>query len=262
MGEIVSVSRRTDIPAYHWNWFTESLERGAASVKNPFSGTPYTVSLLREDVDCFVFWTKNPAPSLAGIKRLHEKGYPLFFHVTVNGYGSPLENKVPTWRFAAGAVKELSKMIGKDRIFWRFDPLLFFEGGESTLHRFRRIADLLSPFVTRCYVATFHPYRKAVNRLKRNNFFKWGKQDTRTLQELLAAGREYGLHMLSCSSEALEKAGFEKGACIDGEYLFRAGAVHGRRRKNPTRPGCGCSDSRDIGTYGSCRYGCLYCYAS
>jgi hypothetical protein len=101
-----------------------------------------------------------------------------------------------------------------------------------------------------------------MSRLRRHNFPERGRHDPSQLRELLSAGREYGLDMLSCSSTALEKAGFEKGACIDGEYLFRAGGVSGAKKKKPTTPGCGCTDSRDIGAYGSCRHGCLYCYAS
>ncbi|NIO15845.1 MAG: DUF1848 family protein [Deltaproteobacteria bacterium] len=262
MGEIVSVSRRTDIPAFHWEWFARSLEGGSVSVKNPFSGRPYTVSLLPEDVACFVFWTKNPAPALGKIEELAGKGQPVFFHVTINGYGGFLEKKVPSWRSVAGAVRDLSDVLGKDRVFWRFDPLLPFEEGGRTLARFRRIADSISHRVSRCYVATFHPYVKAARRLSAHDFPEKGGHDAGLLRKLLSAGREYGLHMLSCASAALAEAGFEKGACIDGEYLLGFVSARGGMKKNPTRPGCGCTDSRDIGTYGSCRHACLYCYAT
>ncbi len=69
--------------------------------------------------------------------------------------------------------------------------------------------------------------------------------------------------MRSCSSPALEDAGFEKGACIDGEYLSETfGNEALKKKKKGTRPGCGCTDSRDIGAYGTCMHRCIYCYAS
>ena len=33
---IISVSRRSDIPAFHGAWFMECLRRGEVAVRNPF----------------------------------------------------------------------------------------------------------------------------------------------------------------------------------------------------------------------------------
>ena len=59
-----SASRRTDIPAFYGRWFGRRLEAGYCLVPNPFNpGRVATVSLRREDVDAFVFWTRDPRPS-------------------------------------------------------------------------------------------------------------------------------------------------------------------------------------------------------
>ncbi len=42
--------------------------------------------------------------------------------------------------------------------------------------------------------------------------------------------------------------------------LYFGGEWKGARR--PTREGCGCTESTDIGAYDSCPHGCIYCYAN
>jgi len=53
---IISVSRRTDIPAYFPQWFIKRVEEGFVYVRNPFSYHQVSKVLLGSgDVDCFVF---------------------------------------------------------------------------------------------------------------------------------------------------------------------------------------------------------------
>ena len=51
---IISVSRRTDIPAFYSEWFFNRLKDGYVYVKNPMNSKQIgKVSLKKEDVDCF-----------------------------------------------------------------------------------------------------------------------------------------------------------------------------------------------------------------
>ncbi|MCD8360780.1 MAG: DUF1848 domain-containing protein, partial [Acidaminococcaceae bacterium] len=62
---IISVSRRTDIPAFYWNWFAERLREQFVLVRNPLNFHQVSrVPLQPEVIDGMVFWTKNPAPML------------------------------------------------------------------------------------------------------------------------------------------------------------------------------------------------------
>ena len=70
---IISASRRTDIPAFYSEWLMNRIRAGTVKVKNPFNPTQVReVSLRPGDVDCFVFWTKNPAPMLPELRTLDE----------------------------------------------------------------------------------------------------------------------------------------------------------------------------------------------
>ena len=83
---IVSVSRRTDIPAFYSDWFFNRLQEGFVHGINPFNRKQVSeISLRPEDVDCFVFWTKNPAPMLERLDLL--AGYNYYFQFTLTPYG-------------------------------------------------------------------------------------------------------------------------------------------------------------------------------
>ena len=67
---IISVSRRTDIPAFYSEWFFNRLKDGYVYVKNPMNSKQIgKVSLKKEDVDCFVFWTKNARPMMENLEN-------------------------------------------------------------------------------------------------------------------------------------------------------------------------------------------------
>jgi hypothetical protein len=65
-----------------------------------------------------------------------------------------------------------------------------------------------------------------------------------------------------CEKTDLAAYGVQRNACVDGELIARIRGVQKKYRKDPSqRPGCGCVQSRDIGTYNTCRHNCVYCYA-
>ncbi|VHV42395.1 Domain of uncharacterised function (DUF1848) [Clostridioides difficile] len=69
---IVSVSRRTDIPAFYSKWFFNRLKEGFVYVINPMNPKQVSkIELNPHTVDCFVFWTKDVTPMLEEINKLH-----------------------------------------------------------------------------------------------------------------------------------------------------------------------------------------------
>src|SRR5512134_640719 len=263
MAEIVSASRRTDIPAFHAAWFGAALAAGRAAFRAPYSGKPAVVSLAREDVAAFVFWTRNPVPFLPVLSRLEAAGYPSIFHFTLTGLPGELEPSVPAMAEGLRAFRALSRLLGPDRVLWRFDPILPGESHRALVARFEAISASLSGFTRRCTVSIAHPYRKSV-RATRDTPGIWepakGLRDG--IDRIRRMGEERGFPVVSCCSPTLAEWGIPPAACVDGGLLRRlfpgAGWPDGAR---PTRPGCLCSPSRDIGEYRTCRHGCRYCYA-
>jgi hypothetical protein len=87
------------------------------------------------------------------------------------------------------------------------------------------------------------------------------------LAELASIARSHGMRCVSCAEPYdLRAFGIEAGACIDAELIERLfggdrDAPPAAARDPGQRPHCLCAKSVDIGEYGACPAGCVYCYA-
>ena len=171
---IVSVSRRTDIPAFYADWFFRRLEEGFALVRNPVNPRRVSrVNLSPDATDGFVFWTKNPSPMLNRLSRLRDYAY--YFQVTLNAYGRDAEPGVPSKRdVIIPAFRRLSELAGRERVIWRYDPV-FFSAAYTMEHHvryFERLAALLAPWTEKCIVSFLDVYRNT-----RRNMASLGLRD-------------------------------------------------------------------------------------
>mgnify|MGYP001106884062 CR=1 FL=1 len=111
---ILSVSRRTDIPACYAEWFFNRVQEKFALVRNPRNF--HQVSRVRLEpavVDGIVFWTKNPIPMLNRLEELSE--YTYYFQFTLTPYGRELEPGLPDKpSVLIPAFQQLSRQIGAE----------------------------------------------------------------------------------------------------------------------------------------------------
>ncbi len=92
---------------------------------NPFNRQTYHVPLKPETTAALVFWSKNYRPFLDKLPLLEKQGYDKFlFNFTITGHPKLLEPNIPPAEECIDDLIELSARYGKDKIFWRFDPIL------------------------------------------------------------------------------------------------------------------------------------------
>ena len=267
MKQVISTSRRTDIPAFHFDWLVERLRDGFVDVPNPFDARQtYRVSLRRDEVHTIVFWSKDFRPLLEGVDRLRD--FHCYFLFTVNDCAT-LEPNVPSLAERLDQARELSDEFGAERIGWRFDPIVMWNGGrDENTHSFDRIADAMAEMgVRRCITSFCHYYARVRRRMEAARFPYHEPAREERLEiatRLAASAASRGMELQSCCGEdLLAVPGISAGRCIDGELLGKLGGDPASvARDTSQRKQCGCTRSRDIGDYRmTCRHRCLYCYA-
>lgn len=263
---IISVSRRTDIPAFYWNWFAERLREQFVLVRNPLNFHQVSrVALQPEVIDGMVFWTKNPAPMLGQLSVLAP--YVYYFQFTLNAYGQEIESNLPTLRQRIKTFQRLSELVGPARVIWRYDPILLGSGYDLDYHStaFTELAAQLSGSTRKCIISFLDYYPKINRRLQALQLTGLTAAEQRQLAHRLATiARRYDLALETCA-EKLELAdlGIGHTRCIDTELLGRLGGCRLTVVKDKNqRHECGCAFSIDIGAYNTCLRGCCYCYAN
>jgi hypothetical protein len=266
----ISASRRTDIPRFFCNEFFSAWEKGEIAYDGGY-GRSYTVSLKPQDVLGYIFWSKDFAPLLDHplFPALLEKNNAVF-HYTVNNcpdlepHVAPLDKRIETLNMLCGTV-------GPKRVLWRFDPICKYRTKNNAITtNFKAFFEILPHMqksgITRCYFSFMTMYSK----LKKRDiaFEEFSLEERKDIAEkMLAAASGAGMKLYNCCNPDVLKLvpGIDQAHCIDNGLLRETDrfGVHPTLSLKPTREGCGCFESRDIGSYlQKCGHRCSYCYAS
>lgn len=237
---IISASRSTDIPAFYAKWLFNRLDKGYCAWYNPFNQRKMYISF--EKCRVIVFWTKNPAPVIPYLSELDKRGIHYYFQVTINDYVkegfepnvSSIEERVETF-------KMLSNLIGKEKVIWRYDPLIITPsiGPRELLTRIWSVGNKLKGYTDKLVFSfvDVKAYRKVQNNLVKETtaFTKEDVDNAEANQaqrieivEGLTKIREswhndgWNIKMATCAEDIdLEKYGIEHNRCIDGELMKR-----------------------------------------
>ncbi|WP_285823834.1 DUF1848 domain-containing protein [Schaedlerella arabinosiphila] len=264
---ILSVSRRTDIPAFYAEWFFQRIREGFLYVRNPMNPRQVSrIGLSPEVVDCIIFWSKNPAPMLERLDELRE--YPFYFQFTLTGYGRDIEPGLPDKRKEViGTFQKLSEKVGKERVVWRYDPILV--NGRYTieyhLKAFEEIAGCLKGYTEKVVISFVDFYAKTLRNTKDLYIKSLSREEMREIAEGMAQiAKSCGLVIETCAEQInLQDVGIRHGSCIDKKRIEKiAGCSLSVEKDKNQREACGCCESIDVGAYNTCRNGCRYCYAN
>lgn len=223
---IISASRATDIPAFYSDWFFERLEAGYLKWINPFNRKAQYVSMA--DVRVVVFWTKNPAPILLRLDELAKRGINFYFLVTLNDYETEgLEPGLPSLDARIKSFVELSRLIGKERVIWRFDPLLLTAslGPNELLDKIQKVGSQIHRFTEQLVIsfADIENYPKVKAKLARNKVL-WHPFDEKSIEQiakgLQCLNTEWDLKIKACAEKYdLSVYGIMPSSCIDAELM-------------------------------------------
>ncbi len=292
--QIISASRATDIPAFHAEWFAKRLDAGYVRWVNPFNQESQYISLM--DPKVIVFWSKNPAPMIPHLAKLDKRNISYYFQFTVNDYDKDdLEPRVPPLDERIKTFKKLSKQIGKEKVIWRFDPLILTENisVRHILNKIKKVGEALHPYTEKLVFsfADISSYAKVMRKLQSAgiNYKEFTNDEMNEIAKGISQlNNSWSIKIATCAEKInLDEFGIEHNKCIDDDLIMRITnndnqllGLLGRDTCRQTdmftstiskkktikdkgqRLECGCIISKDIGQYNTCFHLCRYCYAN
>ncbi len=259
---ILNVSGRTDIVAFYTKWFMKRLEEGYVDVRNPFN--KHLISrIFFEDVDAFLFCTKNPIPIIPYLAKIDK---PIIFQITLTSYKKNIEPNVPDKKEVIEAIKRISNIIGVDNLYIRYDPILVNEEYSIEYHKraFAKLTEVLDGYVKHFIVSFIDDYK---NVRKNMRYLKCRELDENDYREIgvsfSSSARSHNMTVQTCfEDENLVEYGFIKGECLSREMAYNLTGKEYPRWRARKEGKCECVQMVDIGDYNSCRHFCKYCYAN
>ncbi|MEI0698643.1 DUF1848 domain-containing protein [Brachyspira intermedia] len=259
---IISASRRTDIPSLHTKWFLNRLKEEYLITQNPISKNNfYKIPLNKNIVDIIVFWSKNP--NIDFLKEVRDLGYKFYLHFTITPYDKNIERNIPNKKLLIRNFQTISKLFGKEKIIWRYDPIILNDDFNANYHinNFKNFADSLNGYTDECIFSFVQIYSKIKNNIKNIN------DDDKLLliENIKEISENNNIKLKSCSQDFdnITNIRVEKSACIDKERIQKILGYSIKEKKDKSqRKLCNCIESIDIGMYNTCTNGCIYCYAN
>ncbi len=260
---VLNVSGRTDVVAFYIEWFMNRYKEGFVDVRNPFN--PKLVSRIYfSDVDAIVFCTKNPIPILKYIDKIKQ---PILFHITLTPYKKDIEPNVLPKGTIIESIKKLSKLIDKDNIYVRYDPIFISDKYNLDYHikSFDSLCSKLNGYVKHIIISFMDDYKN----VRKNDYIIKSKQITDLDYEIIGKNFSkiaecYNMAIQTCSEERnLIEYGFQKKDCISHELAFKlTKKTNFKSWKARNNKNCKCIEMVDIGMYNTCKHYCKYCYAN
>ena len=262
---IVCASRRTDIPAFHSEWVMNRLRAGYALVRNPVCRDVVNrVDLGPRNVDMLVFMTKDPRPMIEHLDEITRMGIRFCFQVTINPYGRDIEPGISDKAEITEAFRTISEMIGRDRVVWRYDPVILNSKYDVGYHKrkFRTLCNELDGYTDRCTFGFVDIHRKLAGLAENGTIRETSPAEMHEIGRAFAeTATSAGMKLNHCcADEDLSIYGITSDGCLGREMMSSLSVPF--EMSAPLRERCRCVRNVDIGCYDTCDHDCAYCYAN
>lgn len=257
---ILMVSGRTDIVAFYTPWLINRYREGYVDVRNPFNKK--MISRINfTDVEAIMFCTKNPKPILPYLKDIKK---PKLFHITLTPYLKDIEPNLPSKKEIINSIKEVSKIVGKEFTYVRYDPIFINNKYTIDYHikMFDRMCQELQGYIKHIIISFLDDYKNVRKNIKIINPKSLTKEDYKKIGKNFSdIATKYAMTVQTCyEEENLLEYGFIKGECLSRELAWKlTGKTNFKKWKARH---CNCVEMVDIGAYNTCSHFCKYCYAN
>ena len=260
---IISASRRTDIPAFYSEWFMNRIKEGYALIPNPRNADRLgRVELSPKNVDCIVFWTKNPIPMLDKLDAIEKMGYKYYFQFTLTPYNKSIESNLPSKSELIQEFNRLSEKTSAERVVWRCDPIIIDEKHSVAwqIEKFSEMAEQLKGHTKRCIISFVDPYKSIGDTFRALTH----NEMTAVASGFSSVAKKHNITLFTCAEAIdLSQYGILHASCIDKNLIEQIiGTTIKAKGDANQRAACQCIESVDIGAYDTCINGCAYCYAT
>ena len=228
---------------HYTEWLLNRFSEGYVLSRNPLFPNKVTrYELTPYMVDCVVFCSKDYSPILPRLREITDR-FNTYFHYTITAYGRDVEPGVPSIDDSIDTLVRLSEQVGKQRVAWRYDPVLLTDRytAETHLETFERMATEIAPHVDRCIFSFVEMYKK----LDRNmpELVPLTDEDKDILAKGLGSiAARNGMTIQTCGTNGdYTRYGIRSSGCMTLDILGRANGVEFRNLKHRgMREGCHC----------------------
>lgn len=198
------------------------------------------------------------------LKHLKNIDKPIIFHITLTPYKKDIEPNVPPKGKIIEAIKKISKIIGKENIYVRYDPIFLNDKYTVDYHikAFENMCQKLDNYVNSIIISFIDDYKNVRNNKFELNLIDFKDEDYKKIGESFSnsARKHHMTVQTCCENNNLVEYGFIKRDCVDATLAYKmTGKTNFKKWKERN---CSCVEMVDIGVYNSCRHFCKYCYAN
>jgi len=223
------------------------------------------INLDSELVDCIVFWSKNPKPMIENLQLI--KDYKYYFQFTLNPYEPDVETRLPPKTEIIETFKNLSDIIGPQKVIWRYDPILINGKYNIAYHidKFEKLSAVLKGYTEKVTFSFIDFYKKITENINLLGVTEISTEEKNIIAKKFSGiAKNNNFTIDTCAEDIdLSEYGIMHARCIDDRLISKITGYNLLVEKDKNqRPECGCVKSIDIGEYNSCSNGCVYCYAN